>query len=111
MPHQAQSLSGGPLVMEVACGYLADVLARTDTEERVFKSRDLEEATRQLARAAYRADLSEIALVRWLTAASAGAFGGDGPPVALTRQLHLWAADEFAAAAIASGRPWVGQVA
>jgi hypothetical protein len=97
--------------MEVACGYLADVLAQKAIEEPVFKSRDLEEATRQLARAAHRAELSESAVVTWLGVASAIAFGGGRASVGLTRQLHAWAADEYAAAAIASGRPCVGQVA
>jgi hypothetical protein len=83
--------------MEVACGYLADVLAQMAIEEPVFKSRDLEEATRQLARAAYRADLSELALVRWLDVASSSAFGGRSASAPLTRQLHAWAAEEFRA--------------
>jgi len=96
------------LGMEVACGYLTDVLAaRAAIDVPPFVSRDLEEAVRQLARAAYRADLPEVALVKWLAVASAGAFGGAPAGVALTRQLHTLAADEFAAASIAAGRPWV----
>jgi len=109
MPHQT---GPAPIGMEVACGYLADVLAaQTPPDGPAFRSRDLEEATRQLARAAYRAELSEVALVRWLGVASASAFGNSLASVSLTRQLHAWAADEFAAAAIAAGRPWVTQVA
>lgn len=94
--------------MEVACGYLADVIAAhaaTDAPE--FPSRDLEEAVRQLARAAYRADLSEVAVVKWLGVATAAAFGGAPAGVVLTRQLHAWAGDEFAAASIASDQPRV----
>ena len=105
-PARAESLA-----MEVASGYLADVLVSTGTDAAVFKSRDLEEATRQLARAAYRADLSEVAVVKWLGVASRMAFGGGVGSVALTRQLHAWASDEFSAAAVASGRPWVAEVA
>jgi hypothetical protein len=108
MPHQSIPAS---VAMEVASGYLADVLAQTDVANPHLKSRDLEEATRQLARAAYRADLSEVALVRWLGVASAAAFGGQAASVRLVRQLHVWASDEFSAAATASGRPWVSQVA
>jgi hypothetical protein len=108
MPHQTAPI---PMAMEVACGYLADVLAQADIEGPFFKSRDLEEATRQLARAAYRADLSEVALVKWLGVATSVAIAGRGSSVALIRQLHAWASDEFAAAAIASGQPWVPQVA
>ena len=96
-----------PLGMEVACGYLADVLAaRAATDGPVVSSRDLEEAARQLARAAYRAELPEEAVVRWLRVASAAAFGGESASVGLTRQLNAWAADEFAAAC-AARRPWV----
>ena len=102
MPHENLPT---PIAVEVASGYLADVLAVTDPDGPVFKSRDLEEATRQLARAAHRAELSELALVRWLDVASASAFGSRSGSVPLTRQLHRWAADEFAAAAVASGRP------
>ena len=108
----SQHLPGAPLGIEVACGYLADVLAAlAATGGPIVVSRDLEEATRQLARATYRADLSDGALVRWLGVASATAFGGGAASVALTRQLHVWAAHEYAAAACASGRPWVAQVA
>jgi len=107
----ALSLCGSPLGMEVACGYLADVLARLAIEEPVFRSRDLEEATRQLARSALRAELPESAVVTWLGVASALAFGGGRASVGLTRQLHAWAVEEYAAAAIASGHAWVGQVA
>jgi len=107
MPHQN---APEPIAVEVASGYLADVLAQTDPDGPFFKSRDLEEATRQLARAAYRADLSEVALTRWLVAASATAFGGGGASVRLTRQIHRWAADEFAAA-VASRRPRLARLA
>jgi phosphomannomutase len=93
--------------MEVACGYLSDVLAaQAAAEGPVVLSRDLEEASRQLARAAYRVDLSEGALVRWLGVACTSAFGAATPSRALTRQLSAWAADEFAAAG-AADRPWV----
>ena len=96
------------LGMEVACGYLADVLAaEAAIDAPPFASRDLEEAVRQLARAAYRANLSEVAVVKWLGVASAAALGRAPAGVALNRQLHAWAADEFAAASIATGRPWV----
>jgi len=109
MPHQS---APDPIAVEVASGYLADVLAQTDPDAPFFKSRDLEEATRQLARAAYRADLSEVALTRWLVAASATAFGGGGGvSVRLTRQLHRWAADEFAAVAVASRRSRIARLA
>jgi hypothetical protein len=96
------------LGMEVACGYLTDVLTTcAATAAPAFQSRDLEEAVRQLARAAYRANLPEVAVVKWLGVASATAYGNGSPEDMLTRQLHAWAADELAAAAIASGRPWV----
>jgi hypothetical protein len=96
------------LGIEVACGYLADVLAAEAAIDALpVASRDLEEAVRQLARAAYRANLSEVAVVKWLGVASAAALGGAPAGVALTRQLHAWAADEFAAASIALGRPRV----
>lgn len=96
------------LGIEVACGYLADVLAaEAAIDAPPIASRDLEEAARQLARAAYRANLSEVAVVKWLEVASAAALGGAPAGVALTRQLHAWAADEFAAASIASRRPRV----
>jgi hypothetical protein len=62
------------LGMEVACGYLADVLAaEVAIDAPPFASRDIEEAVRQLARAAYRADLSEVAVVKWLGGATAAA--------------------------------------
>src|SRR5262245_29903197 len=96
------------LGMEVACGYLADVLTvQAATDEPVFQSRDLEEAPRQLARAACRAGLPEVAVVKWLGVASSTALRGRAASVSLTRQLHAWAADEFAAASIASRRSLV----
>lgn len=96
------------LGMEVACAYLADVLAAEAAIDPLpVASRDLEEAVRQLARAAYRADLPEVAVVKWLGIASSTALGGAPAGVALTRQLHAWAADEYAAASIAVGRPRV----
>ena len=107
MPHQT---APAPIGMEVACAYLADVLAQTDLEGPLFKSRDLEEATRQLARAGHRAELPESAVVTRIGVASAIAFGRGPVSVGITRQLHAWAADEYAAATIALGRPWVAQV-
>jgi hypothetical protein len=105
--HMPQRPLAVPLGMEVACGYLSDVLAAQWAAEGPFiLSRDLEEASRQLARAAFRVDLSEGALVKWLGVACASAFGGETASRALTRQLNAWAADEFAAAC-AARRPWV----
>ena len=105
--HMPQRPRAVPLGMEVACGYLSDVLAAQAAADGPFVlSRDLEEASRQLARAAYKVDLSEVAVVRWLGVACASAFAGETASRALARQLNAWAADEFAAAC-AAGRPLV----
>jgi len=85
-----------PFGLEIAGEYLADVLAREIVNgDPAVASRDVEEAARQLARAARRAGLPQRTVVTWLVLIGAVAIGGMTSSVGLTRQLNTWAADEF----------------
>lgn len=98
--------------MEVACGYLTDVLtALAATDGPVVRTRDLEEAARQMARAAHRAELSESAVASWIIVASVTAFGTEAGSMGLVRQLTGWAAAEFAFVAVESAHRSVAAAA
>lgn len=104
MPHRSPrrtcvALPAAPSGLEAACAHLGDVLANGGP------AADLEDAARQLARAARSVGLPERALVTWLIVAGAVACGGMATSAGLARQLNAWAADEFAAGAVAAGRP------
>ena len=96
MPLQFQAVA--PPGLQLSCQYVADVLAvQAAGGEVVLGSRELEYATRRLARAARDTELPERALVTWLGVATASAFGGTRPARELAGQLVAWAFDELAA--------------
>lgn len=87
-----------PPGLELACQYVADVLAvQAAGGEVVLGSRELEYATRRLARAAREIELPDRALITWLGVAAASAFGGTRQARELASELAGWALDELAA--------------
>ena len=95
MPLQFQATA--PPGLQLACQYVTDVLAaQAAGGEVVLGSRELEYATRRLARAARDTELPGRALITWLGVASASAFGGTRPARELAGQMVTWAFDELA---------------
>ena len=87
-----------PPRLDLGCRYVADVLAaHAASGAVVLGSRELEYATRRLARAARETALPDRALITWLGVASASAFGGTRPARELAGQMAVWALDELAA--------------
>lgn len=96
MPPQFQAAA--PPGLQLACQYVTDVLAvQAAGGAVILGSRELEYATRRLARAAQDAELPDRALITWLGVASASAFGGTRPARELAGQMVTWAFDELAA--------------
>jgi len=97
MPLHFQAvLPAAPLGLELACGYVADVLAFQAANGGPFsRSCELEYATRRLARTARELNLPYRALVTWLTVADAAAFGGTGRTADVVRQMNAWVGEEF----------------
>ena len=96
MPLRLQAVT--PPGLDLGCRYVADVLAgQAANGAVVLGSRELEYATRRLARAASETALPDRALITWLGVATASAFGGTRPARELAGQMAAWALDELAA--------------